>query len=105
MISVYFIAKLGIFRILGVQKLRSHPDHEQLSDLLLDGHFAKSFLCPLFAVVIEMHGYGLVFSFGNGANGREEEQQEKHAANHDGSLPRQLASVFRRRCAGAAIDL
>ena len=104
MIALDFIAKLGIFGVLRVQELRSRPHHEQLSDLLLDGHLAKSFFCPLFAVTVEMHGYRLVFSFGNGGNGSEEKKQEKHAANHEGELTTAV-SILRRLLGAAALSI
>src|SRR5215471_1930238 len=58
MVALNGFSQLSEIRVLEVVEAGANPDHEQLSDLLLDGHLAQGFFRPLLAARIETNGAG-----------------------------------------------
>jgi len=76
-----FVAKLLVVGALSVEKLRSHPDVEELADFLFGGEFVKSLGRPLLAITVEVDGTGLrilVFGFRGVFRSRERGGEERH---------------------------
>ena len=91
MIFADVVAHLNIEGVGVVQKLRSHPDREELADFFFGRHLAQRLVDPLLSSSVDMDGTGLqkaplvrVFSKAKrrGQQERDQQQMSEHAIDN-----------------------
>jgi len=96
-ILAHRVAELEILGTVDIEELRSHPDHEKLSDFFFQREPAEGLLRPFFAVAVEMDRTGvLIFFFSQaGHTEGEKHEEDRQGSDHGRTIARSSTGVRR----------